>query len=373
MEQGNQTPGGKYPLPILPRVPAMSSANLELKISSTGVTLLKDNGSYRNRLTGGECVVDINGKIHYSRKEYKQYIQGENDARERYRIGMGGKVIKTKTPRKATNQNPGDSFISTGNKDKDKQPKQYQINKKEVSNRLHCMCNCLFSQVKQNAFLGMLTVSFPPVVSEDNAMQALNSWLTALRQKGSRIIKNYLWVSEFQDGKRLADPSKATGTIHYHLLILNRVNIVKVNRAMKVVLCNMVRDGIIKYPLAAMKRYNGVDLAKDRKTRVVTNFCDPGKRKALSFYITKYVTKNNATFKHAGWGCSRAFSAIFTGLTCTYQEFSKMNWADNCAEVPVISTKWFEFYPWITAPPVEFTGFLSQVNSHILEHKGLMN
>jgi hypothetical protein len=221
------------------------------------------------------------------------------------------------------------------------------------------MTGCLFSHLKQNAFLGMLTISFPPCVSEDNGMQALNTWLTAIRIK----LGQYIWVSEFQQ----------KGTIHFHLLILKRVNIVKVNRAMMITLCNMVRAGTIKHNLTAMKRYNGVDLAKNRQTRQVTNFCDPKSRKALSFYITKYVTKNNAQFKHAAWGCSRAFSAIFTGLTCTYNEFLKMGWDQSIILDPVLTTEWFYFFAWSNGPPDQLTGFLNNVNSHILRVKGLLN
>lgn len=239
--------------------------------------------------------------------------------------------------------------------------KTYQVNKTEVTNRLQCMTGAMFSHTKQNAFLGMLTISFPPAVDQHAGMQALNTFLTAVRG----IIGQYLWVSEFQKN----------GTIHYHLLILKRVNIVKVNRAMRVVLCNMVRAGVIKYSLHAMKRYQGIDLAKNRQTRQVTNFCNPKSRKALMGYITKYVTKNNGSFLHAAWGCSRAFSAIFTGLTCSIAEFKRMNWMVNMLRTPAIENEWFKFYPWLsnTGPPVKFTNFLNEVNAYILQAKALLN
>lgn len=345
-------------LPALPRVPHSQADPLTIKITQTGVTLIKE-GAYRTRLTGGECVVDINGKLHLSRAAYKKKLQVENDQREQYKISIGYTQKKSRgifrKPLPNSNEKKSDSEDTATIK------KTYTVNKKEVTNRLHCMTGCLFSHLKKNAFLGMLTISFPPAVSEANGMQALNTWLTAIRKK----LGQYIWVSEFQKN----------GTIHYHLLILKRVNIVKVNRAMKVVLCNMVRAGAIKHSVHAMKRYNGVDLAKDRKTRQVTNFCDPRARKALGWYITKYITKNNATFQHAAWGCSRAFSAIFTGLTCTYNEFISVQWGANAWENPVLSNQWFEFFPWHseTGPPKEFTSFLNITNSYILQEKGLLN
>jgi len=262
---------------------------------------------------------------------------------------------------------PGKTEIPEGVKVEKKliKNKMHVVNKTEVNNRLQSMCNAMFSHQRQNAFLGMLTVSFPPAVSENIASQALNTWLTALRQKGRRVLKQYLWVSERQK----------IGTIHYHMLILNRVNIVYVNRAMRVVLCNLVRAGVIDYPLSAMKRYNGVDLAKDRKTRVVTNFCDPKSRKALMNYIIKYVHKNNESFDHAAWNCSRGFSSLFTGMTCTYEEFIKMSWENNAAPDPAINSEWFMFFPWQkdTGPPVEFIHHLARINSYILGCRGFLN
>lgn len=362
----------KFELPPLPKVPGMSGDQLNLRISHTGITMLKENGAYRNRFTGGESVVDINGKLHLTRAAYKQALKKEDQERLNHKISLG---YKQKKSRHRNQSATGKTIDITSNKDNDKKElpaKTYRVNKTTVINRIQSMTNAVFARLQSQSFLGMLTVTFPPAVNEDLAMQALNTWLTALRQKGKKSIREYLWVSEFQDGKRLDDQSKATNTIHYHLLILNRVNIVKVNRAMRVVLCNMIRAGVLDYPLAAMKRYNGVDLAKNRKTRVVTNFCDPKSRKILSWYITKYVTKNDATFKHAAWGCSRGFSAIFTAITCTYQELLRMQWNELAYDDPVIATQWFDFYPWYKGPPAEYVAYMARVNNAVLELRGLL-
>lgn len=354
-------------MPALLRVPSIHQDALVLRISHTGATLLK-GGSFKKRFTGGEAVVDINGKIHLSRKAYKAALQKEETERTEHKESLGFVQKKSRRKPKQPVVQPAPSM-----QDPSKEKKQYRVNKTEVLNRIESMTNAIFTNQKQNAFMGMLTVTFPPCVTEAIAMQALNTWLTALRQKGKRVIKEYLWVSERQDGKRLKDQSKATNTVHYHMLILNRMNIVHVNRAMRVVLCNLVRAGVIDYPMAAMKRYNGVDLAKDRKTRAVTNFCDPKSRKSLSHYITKYVTKNNESFNHSAWGCSRGFSAIFTAITCTYKEFIKMGWSEIAWQDPAIITEWFEFFPWLGAPPGAFVGYLAAVNRYVLEQRGFLN
>lgn len=369
----NSIKPAKFSLPALPKVPGMSGDPLIIRLSHTGATLLKE-GSFKKRFTGGESVVDINGNLYLTRKDYKNALKKEAEDRENWKQSLG---FTKKNPRPKKIQ-PGEIIDIKDREDTGNNPiekKKYRLNKTEVINRIQSMTNAVFSAKKTSSFLGMLTVTFPPAVNEDIAMQALNTWLTSLRRKGQRSIREYLWVSEFQDGKRLDDSSKATNTIHYHLLILNRVNIVKVNRAMRVVLCNLIRDGVLNYPLAVMKRYNGVDLAKNRKTKVVTNFCDPKSRKLLSWYITKYVAKNNAAFKHSAWGCSRGFSAIFTAITCTYKELIRKDWHNLLYFDPVISTQWFDFFPWYhdTGPPAEFVAYMAQVNQVILEKRGLLN
>lgn len=371
--------------PPLSAVPGMAGNDLELKLSMTGVTFLRSNivnpdpetrkglpildretGNFKKRYTGGQCVVDCNGKLWLSKKAWKDQCQKEQTDKQNWLRSLGHKI---KNPlESAKTRGRVDQSVTMKRKDSEQKPnigKQSKINKTEVTNRVLVMTTALFAQIRHNSYLGMLTVSFPPAVTDQAASQALNSWFTALREKERRVLKNYLWVAERQQN----------GTIHYHVLITKRVNIVYVNRAMRTVLCNLVRAGVIKYHLSAMKRYNGVDLAKDRKTRVVTNFCDPRSRKALTRYITKYVTKNNETFSGAAWGCSRAFSALFTGITCTYLEFQKMQFSDYCYCDPVLKNQWFEFYPWLreTGPPGKFIDHLMQLNGYILSVLGFLN
>lgn len=366
----------KITAPPLMRVPGATGDPLTLRLSHTGVTMLRE-GSYRKRYAGGESVVDINGKLHLSRQEYKNLLIEEEKQREQWKISMG---IPQKKSRLNSHEKPGaekSTLMDSKGTAKVVNTKKthYRVNKTEVTNRLVSMTNAMFSNVQSGAFMGMITISFPPAVNDFTAMKALNTWLTVMRQKGKRLIKNYLWVAERQDGKRLADQSKATNTIHFHLIILNRVNIQYANRAMRIILCNLIRNKEIDYPLQLMKRYNGVDLAKNRVTRQVTNFCDKKSRKALFYYITKYVTKNDAAFKVAAWSCSRAFSAIFTAITCSYQEFIRMELNYLAWQEPVISNQWFDFFPWLaeTGPPPTMVNHLSQLNLFVLEKRGLLN
>jgi len=364
--------------PALLRVPSSMTHELSLRLSLTGVTQLKE-GTYRKRYTGGECIVDINGKLHLSKKDYRAYMVLEEQARADYFASLG---FGQKKPRRISDDKPGiEALTSEQNKNKEKPElpaKTFRVNATQVGNRVYSMVQALLKVKRSNTFLGFVTVSFPPCVTDNIAFQALNTWLTTLRQKGKKLIRQYLWVSERQDGKRKADGSPGTGTIHYHFLIPHYINIQAANRAMMVILCNLVRSGVIKYELAAMKRYNGVDLAKDRKggkKGPVINFAEPTRRKSLVSYITKYVTKNNAEFSHPAWHCSRGFSALFTGVTCTYDEFTRVDWSINAQPDPVICNEWFDFFPWYkeSGPPFELVDHLSGLNAYILQAKGFLN
>lgn len=364
--------------PVLMRVPSMTQ-ELTLRLSLTGVTQLKE-GSYRKRYTGGECVVDINGKLHLSKKDFRVYSILEEQAKADYLASLG---FGQKKARKISNEKPGGSIVTIeGSKDIEKKQtdteRTYKINATQVGNRVYSMVQALLKIKKSNTFLGFVTVSFPPCVTDDIAMIALNSWLTALRQRTKKLIKQYLWIAERQDGKRITDDRAATNTLHFHILVPHYINIQAANRAMRVVLCNMVRAGVINYPLSAMKRYNGVDLAKDRrngKKGPVINFAEPVRRKSLVSYITKYVTKNTSVFSHPAWHCSRGFSALFTGVTCTYGELARMDWYVMITENPVIDNEWFSFFPWLgdTGPPFELVNHLAILNAHILQVKGFLN
>jgi len=318
------------------------------------------DGSFKKRYTGGEAVIDINGKLHMTKSEFKKYQLAEAAAGVRYKKSLG---YVAKKPRK-TDQSKAGQQIERKVINKDNEKKQYVINATEITTRVNAMVAASVNAIGNKTYLGMLTVSFPECVTEDIAAQALNTFLTALRENGKRKIRDYLRVSEKQKN----------GTIHYHILICNRVNIVKVNRAMRVVLCSLVRDGVLNWSLSAAKRYNGVDLAKDRVTRQITNFAEPRKRKALTSYITKYVSKNKEKFSHTAWHCSRGFSALFTGITCTNLELIKKDWGLLAHENPAIVTKWFLFFPWLSGgPPDQFIMHLSQLNSYILQARQFLN
>lgn len=174
--------------------------------------------------------------------------------------------------------------------------KNYKLNKSKVKNRIAAFASLRQSKKK----LYFVTITFPAVTTDEQAYTFFNIWLTRLRQE--RLLGSYIWVAERQK----------IGTIHFHVLVNKFFNVVKTNIIMKEILTNRYNKNNEIFKGYNPKVYNGVDLAKNRKTRRITNFANGGKSKSLSKYITKYITKNDTVFDRLIWHNSRDISKLFT-------------------------------------------------------------
>jgi hypothetical protein len=192
------------------------------------------------------------------------------------------------------------------------------------------------------------------------------------------MLRDYLWVAERQDGKR-ADGRPATNTIHYHIAIPHYMNVQRANAMMRGTLKNLAKAGAIPYSLhqPQIAKYNGVDIAKNRKTGRVVNFAVKKGSRALATYLTKYVTKNNAGvanekgeievpgFEHLAWHNSRGYSSLFTAVTFTIQEFKDLKFGPFLNRVRVFEMNFAKFIPWLYGPPPLLTDHLYKLNSYI--------
>jgi len=215
--------------------------------------------------------------------------------------------------------------------------KGYRIHKREVRQRLLGMI--LTKAGKKELYFW--TVTFPKSTPDNTAYQAFNTWLTTLRSKdkfGRRFLKNYLWVAERQQN----------GTVHFHIAIPHKLPVKIANGAMQTILKNLSGKGLVPFTKSQCKRYNGIDIAKNRNTRRVTNFAIKKGGRALTTYLTKYITKNEASFPHLAWHNSRGFSSLFTGITFTSAQFDKMYEKRITGEGIEILVKWTHFL----IPPV---------------------
>lgn len=230
-----------------------------------------------------------------------------------------------------------------------KKVSQYTVNKKEVTHRIRGFVN----QMSGEKMLYFWTVSFPVHTSDDTAHVLLNKWLTRLRQE--RMLKEYLWVSERQENK----------TIHFHIVINQKMNVQKANKYMRASIMHSINAGEIQYSREAATRYNGVDIAKDRKTRRVINFAKQNKQKSLTNYLTKYVTKNDEAFTHLAWHSSRGYSNIITAVRFTWSEYQNSNCENLLDNSNQLTCEYFTFRRWKGNPPRDLLEYLAATNNYI--------
>jgi hypothetical protein len=232
---------------------------------------------------------------------------------------------------------------------KTKRIPKYSIDKTEVTNRIKGYLNMM----KGEKMLYFWTITFPLSTTDDTAYILLNKWLTRLRTE--KMLKEYLWIAERQEN----------GTIHFHMVINQKMNVQKANKYMRASIMHSINKGEIVYSRLDAMRYNGVDIAKDRKTRRVTNFAKGNKQRSLANYLTKYVTKNNSTFTHLAWHSSRGYSNLITAVRFTMSEYSKGNvemLVDN--EKPIIH-EYYTFRRWKGSPPKDLLTYLGLLNHSI--------
>lgn len=239
----------------------------------------------------------------------------------------------------------------------------FTINKTEVRRRLLTFVSSMPANARELYFW---TVTFPQGISDETAYRLFNVWLTKLRQRN--LLKNYLWVAERQKNK----------TIHFHIAVPHKMNVKIANREMMVCLCGAARKKEVNKTVFECKRYNGVDIDKEKyfdkssgkwvRTKRALNFAGRGKRKILAYYLTKYITKNNTQFVHLAWHNSRGFSAIFTAITFTVAEFVRKYQLKKFVQLhSVCENEFFQFHPWLDDPPPEIVGELEKLNSFLFD------
>jgi hypothetical protein len=147
---------------------------------------------------------------------------------------------------------------------------------------------------KQKTFA---TLTFLNQVTDRKAQNILNKFLTQLRDDYKRL--KYIWVAERQ----------GNGNIHFHLIINQRLPVSEYNALWVLQQYNagVTYDGI--HIDEIKQRYNEGTIGK------ILNPFDIKNVKTiygLSFYLTKYITKNTSDgFGCLAWHCSRNVSRLF--------------------------------------------------------------
>jgi len=315
------------------------SEDMTAGISLTGITKLNDS-IFKTRHGGSKSVIW---------KPKGELLLKKNDLQEKERLAQ----LKPKRKKKVElTVEPIKPIRKKG---------KYQVNKKEVSHRIRNMVN----QMKGEKKLYFWTITFPDNTTDDTAFILFNKWLTRCRR--DLKLKSYIWVAERQDGKRLKDKSKAaTNTIHFHIAIHQRMCVKKANKFMRACLFTCIDNKEIIYTREAAKNYNGVDIAKDRKTRKVINFALKNKGKSLSHYLTKYVTKNDSEFKHLAYHCSRDYSNLILNFRLTDAELDGIYLDEYLDTKEPFVNEWITFYRWKKQPPDIVCKYLAFVNQVVI-------
>lgn len=195
--------------------------------------------------------------------------------------------------------------------------RKYRLKKTKIRNKILNF----FSLNASKKFCAFYSISFPHNISDEIGYRLLNTWLTRCRKECG--LKSYLWVAERQKN----------GTLHFHLITNNYMNIRKVNNFMKEAIYTQWSKSEISTTEKNIKKYNGVDVdnlyyskrAKNRKKRLPKIEA----QRKLSYYLTKYISKNNTLSDRLPWHCSRDISALFT----------KINYynADDCEIIDLVA------------------------------------
>lgn len=344
-------------VPRLLPVPRQHHDPLTIKATLSGIIILKTDptaGSrrYLSRYAGSKySAVDINGNLWIKATELKKQIALEGKDKKKPGRKPTGVQKFNSIPMQISHE------LSTQNNNSEQKKKdlstlrEYRVNKREVRQRLLGMINT--NQGKKELYF--FTVTFPQGTTDEKAYQVYNVWLTSLRQY--RMLRQYLWVAERQQN----------GTVHFHIAIPHKMNVQRANKMMAGTLKTFAKRGEIPFTVHQCKRYNGVDIAKHRTTKRVTNFAIKKGSRALVTYLTKYVTKNDGSFQHLAWHNSRGYSSLFTGVTFSLPEFQdKLEWQWMLKEEKTFEGEFFTFIPWLNDPPVLLSQHLNDLNTHLL-------
>lgn len=302
-------------------------------VTVKGITLLKES-KFKRRHSGSKLVVQQPGSGFKDLRQYRKEWPQE---------------FKPKKKRTKKNNSLPDQVSEIQPQQKQKKERFYVIDKKQVSHRI---LNYVISMAGEK-MLYFWTVTFPKGTPDDVCYRLFNIWLTRLRSE--KMLKEYLWIAERQ----------VNGTVHYHVCVNNRMPVQKANRFMRSAIFTAIDRGEIQYNRTDAAKYNGIDIAKNRKTKRVTNFAKQKNQKALSNYLTKYISKSQDKFTHLAWHNSRGYSALVISVNLTESEYIKSNLESFCDLEKKLEGQYFVFMRWKGSPPESVIKYLSYVNSII--------
>ena len=240
---------------------------------------------------------------------------------------------------------------------KEKEIKNYKLKKSKIRNKILNF----FSLDASKKFCAFYTITFTLSIDDNLAYQLFNIWLTRCRK--SEGLHSYLWVAERQKN----------GTLHFHLITNTYMRIRIVNAFMRESLQTQFDKGNLNCSQKIINNYNGIDVdnlyqpkkRKDNKKRLSGNEA----KDKLSFYLTKYVTKNDTLSNRLPWHCSRDISALF--ISINYSDISNHEIAslisDNPDAVLSFHDEYISFHYFLFRPDESYFNDLVSINNMIYD------
>lgn len=230
-----------------------------------------------------------------------------------------------------------------------RKPRIYTIDKKTVTHRILGFINSMPGTKR----LHLWTITFKEGTPDAVCFHLLRKWLQ--RMVTDEGLKHYCRITERQKN----------GTVHFHLTINQWFDIQRANRYMRAAMMRSVDNGEIEMNRDDIKKYNGVDICKDKKTRRVINFAKRKSQKALSNYLAKYVTKNDEKFPQLAWHNSRTYTNVITHVQLTLHEYNKTPLQNHLDTDNPLCCEWFTFYRWKGRPPDSISSYLGYATNSI--------
>jgi hypothetical protein len=304
-----------------------------------------------------DCKISETGIVWLRKGQYKQRIK-QLDA-NRVRIDRGAKTANELLTNMVQSlqkfepsyfKNTTVDFVSYEKKDKGEKKVRcslYYVNKRKVRARLTNFSNTEFGDKRMYFY----SISFPLGMDEKISTKLLNSVLTTLRKDYG--VVHYLWIAERQK----------KGQKHYHLCLYHYVKGRIVNDIVKKYIKHAIRKKELNWSTASANNYNGVDISKDRKTGIPTNFAGSGTGKHIARYITKYVSKSSGAFEGQAWNCSRSVASVTDGICATIEEVLTMYTSDILSDNATYENEWCYFFPWKKEAPPDYKKLIYEINT----------
>ena len=221
-----------------------------------------------------------------------------------------------------------------------------------------------------------VTLTFIDAIQDKAAVMVLNKFLTQLKKKFPDL--QYLWVAERQNKNE-----KFPGNIHFHIIINRRLPVSVYNPLWVLEQYNSGLRATNKYG----EQISFEEIKRRYKDRTIGKVLNPFDIKKvvsinnLSWYLTKYISKNNSGdnnegFRCAAWHCSRGVSRLFTRTivspSCFRLAMGKANFSVNKETgecfYPVVHRKQFWQMVYINNKsfPLPFLKELEQLNKWLI-------